>query len=130
MDPSDGGVGGQCLSPSDSGCAGEGVGLASSEGTSGRGDGGCDSEYCRKMKSGMSTIIFQSIGCTPFVMYTCSHNSKSTCMFLPRHMRLVQIHIYTYSYTRQSKQDSFAQKFSVCTIFKVPNVLEGSFNSI
>ena len=59
MDPCDGGGGGQCLSPSDSGCAGEGVGLASSEGSSWRGDGGCDCGYCRKMKSGMSTLLFR-----------------------------------------------------------------------
>ena len=49
MDPCDGGVGGQGLCPSDSGCAVEGVGLASSEGTSWRDDGSINCEWgdCR-----------------------------------------------------------------------------------
>ena len=48
VDPCDGGGGGQCSSPSDSGCAGESVGLTSSEGASWRDDGGCDCGYCRR----------------------------------------------------------------------------------
>ena len=59
MDPCDGGGGGQCLSPSDIGCAGEGVGLASSEGTSWRGDGStnCEGGDCRRNKVHVYTGI-------------------------------------------------------------------------
>ena len=55
MDPCDGGGGGQCSSPSDSGCAGEGVGLASSEGTSWRGDGGINCECGDYRKNKIAT---------------------------------------------------------------------------
>ena len=62
MDPCDGGGGGQCSSPSDSGCAGEGIELASSEGTSWRGDGGCDCWYCRKIKVNTGSVYHVSCG--------------------------------------------------------------------
>ena len=59
MDPCDGGGGGQCSSPSDSGCAGERVGLASSEGTSWRGDGGINCE-CGDYRESKITKVTKS----------------------------------------------------------------------
>ena len=74
-------VGRQSLSRSDSGCAGEGVGLASSEGTSWRGDGGCDCEYCRRIDEDGHEYKNISNRLYTFCYVVCSHKSTWLCVF-------------------------------------------------